>query len=189
MNGSSAYRGVRRLYRYVRALCRRVRFSVEYAGRPIKIDSTTWIARKSVIQTSAGGAVTIGKHCEIHDFAMILANGGPIIIGDNCSVNPFTIIYGTGGTTIGNGVRIAAHTVIVPANHRPGSEALPLCESGSTAQGITIEDDVWIGAGCRILDGVRIGRHAVIGAGSVVTKSIPGNCTAVGAPARVIGAR
>lgn len=186
---SSPYSIFRGAYRFVRKCYRQARFSLIYAGKPIKIDPTSWIAHRSVLKAFDGGTITIGKHCEIHSFAMILANGGPITIGDNCSVNPFSIVYGTGGTVIGNGVRIAAHTVIVPANHVPGDDSRPLYRSGTTAKGIAIDDYVWIGAGCRILDGVRIGRNAVIGAGSVVTQSIPGNCTAVGTPARVIRQR
>ena len=48
------------------------------------------------------------------------------------------------------------------------------------------KQNVWIGASCTILPGVTIGDHAVIGAGSVVVKSIPANAVAVGNPARVI---
>ena len=117
---------------------------------------------------------------------MLLTHGGDIRLGDDCSVNPFTIIYGAGGTTIGNGVRIAAHSIIVPENHNPGSDALPIIASGKTRRGVRIEDNVWIGSGVRVLDGVHIGRNAIIGAGSVVTKSVPSDVTAVGIPARVI---
>ena len=52
--------------------------------------------------------------------------------------------------------------------------------------GITIGDDVWIGANCVILPGVHIHNGAVIGAGSVVTKDIPANAIAVGNPAKII---
>lgn len=89
---------------------------------------------------------------------------------------------------IGNGVRIAAHTVIVPANH--GIDAsTPIFEQPETKLGIAIEDDVWIGAGVRILDGVRIGRGCVIGAGAVVTRGTVPFGIYAGVPARQIGTR
>jgi acetyltransferase-like isoleucine patch superfamily enzyme len=59
-------------------------------------------------------------------------------------------------------------------------------DQGITAQGIVIEDNCWIGAGAIVLDGVTIGRGACVGAGSVVTKSVPPHSLAVGSPARVI---
>lgn len=170
----------------IRRVCRRLWWAIRFAGQPIRIDSTSLISNRSVIRASGGGSITIGSHCEIHDYAMILSYGGDIVIGDHCSVNPFTIVYGQGGTRIGNGVRIAAHTVIIPANHVRGTDQRPLHQAGLTTRGIDIGDHVWIGAGCRILDGVTIGRHAIVGAGSVVTRSIPGHATAVGVPARVV---
>jgi acetyltransferase-like isoleucine patch superfamily enzyme len=120
---------------------------------------------------------------------MILTYGGHIEIGDNCSVNPFTVIYGHGGVRIGEGVRIAAHTVIIPANHNIPTDGTPLHLSGFSAEGIEIDDHVWIGAGVRVLDGVKIGRNAVIAAGSVVTTSVPENATVAGVPARIIKQR
>ena len=109
-------------------------------------------------------------------------------IGDHCSVNPFTIVYGHGGVRIGDDVRIAAHTVIIPAIHNVVAGE-HLHRSGTSARGIEIDDHVWVGCGVRILDGVRIGRNAVIGAGSVVTKSVPAHATVAGVPARLIEQR
>ena len=120
---------------------------------------------------------------------MLLTYGGNIRIGNHCSVNPFTIVYGHGGVELGDGVRIAAHTVIVPGNHNKSVDGRPVYLSGVTARGIRIGDNVWIGAGARILDGVEIGRDVVIGAGSVVTKSIPAGETVAGVPARPLGRR
>ncbi len=104
-------------------------------------------------------------------------------MGNHCSLNPFAIIYGYGGTIIGDRVRIAAHSVIIPANHNFRSMA-PLHESGVSGRGITIGNDVWLGTGARILDGVTIGSRSVVGAGAVVTRSIPPSCVATGVPAR-----
>lgn len=171
------------------AIQRRIYLAVRFAGRSVTVHPTAWVSRRSVIRVNCGGSIAIGKGCEIHPFSMLMTHGGHIRLGDNCSVNPFTIIYGCGGAYIGNNVRIAAHVVIIPENHNPGTDATALHLSGTTRKGIRIEDNVWIGAGVKILDGVSIGRNAVIGAGSVVSRSIPANATAVGVPARVVKTR
>jgi acetyltransferase-like isoleucine patch superfamily enzyme len=86
-------------------------------------------------------------------------------------------------------VRIATHCVIVPANHRFDSLDVPIARQPVVAKGISVEDDVWIGANSVILDGVTIGTGSVIGAGSVVTRDIQPFSVCVGNPARVIGIR
>lgn len=163
-----------------------IKNSLRFLGKGINVHSTTWVPFKCKIETNLGGNVSIGCNCELHDYSIIMTYGGNIVIGDDCSVNPFSILYGHGGLKIGRGVRIAAHVVIVPANHIPGDEELPLYRRGIVAKGIEIGDYTWIGAGSRILDGVTIGRHVIIGAGSVVTASIPDGAVAVGVPARII---
>jgi len=62
----------------------------------------------------------------------------------------------------------------------------PILEQGLRAFGITIEDDAWIGAGAIILDGVRIGRGAVVGAGAVVTRDVAPHTVVAGVPARLV---
>jgi acetyltransferase-like isoleucine patch superfamily enzyme len=168
---------------------RRIGFAIRFLGRPIRVHPSSSVSLRSVVRVCGGGTITIGRNCQIHPLSMLLTYGGDIHIGDNCSVNPFTIIYGMGGTVIGDGVRIAAHTVIVPENHNAPTDQLPLYKAGTTKKGIRIEDNVWIGAGVRILDGVQIGRNTIIGAGSVVSKSLPANVTAVGVPAKAIKLR
>jgi acetyltransferase-like isoleucine patch superfamily enzyme len=165
---------------------RRIQYKFRYFNSNISIDSTSYVSKKAVLSDVGGGKIVIGKNCEIHNFSMLLTYGGDIIIGDNSSVNPFTIIYGHGDTIIGNGVRLAAHSTIIPANHIFGDDEIPLFKKGITSKGIVINDYAWIGSGCRVLDGVTIGKHAVVGAGSVVNKSIPDFGIAVGIPAKVI---
>lgn len=64
--------------------------------------------------------------------------------------------------------------------------SLRVAEAGVSTSPITINDDVWIGANAVIAAGVTIGKHCVIGAGSVVTKDVPDYSVAVGNPAKVI---
>lgn len=92
-----------------------------------------------------------------------------------------------GGVSIGNGVRIGNRTTILTSNHVWEDRKKLIYKQGiSTKGGVTISDDCFIGANVIILDGVNVGEHTVIGAGSVVTKDIPSYCIAAGNPANVI---
>ncbi len=115
--------------------------------------------------------------------------GGEIAIGSRSTIQAFGVIYGHGGCQIGDGVRVAAHVVMVPANHKFANVDQPIHEQGLDMQGIKVESNVWIGAGSLILDGVNIGGGTVVGAGSLVNKSLPPNVVAVGLPARSISKR
>lgn len=152
------------------------------------IDPTARIDDRAVIEPG-GGRIVIGSNTNVSPFAMILAYGGHVELGEFCTVNPFCVLYGHGGLTIGNYVRIATHTVMIPANHVFDDPDIPITRQGLTKRGITIGDDVWIGAGARILDGVTIGDGAVVGAGAVVTQSVANRTIVAGVPARRIGER
>ncbi|SCX80731.1 DapH/DapD/GlmU-related protein [Desulfoluna spongiiphila] len=92
--------------------------------------------------------------------------------------------------TIGNYVMIGHNVMIIGGNHDISNKEIPMMLQGEGKQGaITIEDDVWIGAGAIILAGVTVGKGCVIGAGSVVTKDVPEYCVAAGNPARVVKQR
>jgi acetyltransferase-like isoleucine patch superfamily enzyme len=135
------------------------------------------------------GRIEIGKNCLIHPCAMLLPYDGFIKLGDECSVNPYTVLYGHGGLTIGNYVRIATHTVVIPANHIYDDPDTPITFQSVTQEGIVIEDDVWVGSHVTILDGVHIGKGCVIAAGSVVTKDVEPYTVIAGVPARPIKKR
>lgn len=164
-------------------------WKINIGNKPIVLDPTSTISLFSKLRLINGGSIIIGKESHIHDYAMVLTYGGTIKIGSHFSLNPFSILYGHGGIKIGNNVRIAAHTVVVAANHVFKDKKVPIRLQGLTTKGITIGDDVWIGANCTILDGVRIGNGCVIGAGSVVKKSIKDYTIAAGSPARILSQR
>ncbi len=105
-------------------------------------------------------------------------------MGSDCSIN--TSAYLQGEITMGSYVRIAPKVSIIAMNHGTEDPDIPIVKQPTTEKGITIGDDVWVGAGSIVLDGVTIGSHCVIGAGSVVTKDIPPYSVAVGNPAKVI---
>jgi acetyltransferase-like isoleucine patch superfamily enzyme len=132
------------------------------------------------------GLIRIGRNCKIKEGVKILSYEGEVNIGDNVSVNPYCIIYGNGGVNIGNNVLIAAHTVIVSSNHVFNNKYKLISQQGMTSKGISIADNVWIGANSTILDGVSIGYGAVIAAGSVVNRSVEPYSVFGGVPARKI---
>ena len=174
------------LYRSLRRFGRFVVYSILFRWRNVVLDSTSWVSTRAIIRAPRGSRISLGQHCEIHPYAMILSYGGYITIGDNVSVKPFTVIYGIGDVKIDSGVRIATSVTIIAANHIQGNQEIDLKDAGITNLGIRIEDNVWIGAGARILDGVTIGRNTVVGADSVVTRDVAPNARVVGVPARVM---
>lgn len=155
----------------------------------IVISLTSRIDVSSKVQIKYGGSIVIGNNSEILEGVIIQTYGGIIKIGNNCSVNPYAIIYGHGNTTIGDNVLIAGGCMIVPSNHNFSDLDKNINEQGSTSMGIVIEDNVWIGHGCSILDNVIIGRGSVIAAGCVVNKNIPAHSVVAGVPAKIIASR
>ena len=108
--------------------------------------------------------------------------GKNIKIGKNVFINACCRFQDQGGIEIGDGSLIGHNTTIATLNH----DFNPLKRQNLTPSPVKIGKNVWIGSDCTILPGVEIGDGAIIGAGSVVTKSIPANTIAVGNPARVI---
>lgn len=140
--------------------------------------------------TCSQSRIEIGAYSLIATGAMLqTGQGGEIKSGSHLSVNPYSIVYGHGGTFLGNHVRIAAHCVIIPANHVFVDPDTPITYQGLSTEGIHIGNDVWLGAGVRVLDGIVIGDGCVVGAGSVVTKSLPPYSVAVGVPAKWVKER
>jgi acetyltransferase-like isoleucine patch superfamily enzyme len=138
------------------------------------------------------GGITIGEntfvmhHTMLHVFNFRHLPQAGITIGRNCFIGEFNVVRGQGGVRIGNDVYTGPMVQIVAVNHVYDDPNRPIREQGITAQGVVIEDDVWIGAGAVVLDGVTVGQGSVIGAGAVVTGDIPPYSIAVGAPAKTI---
>ncbi len=166
----------------------RISLRAEFAGRrrDIHIGARTLVRARACLDCCGGGSIYIGQHCEIHPYARLMTYGGNVRLGDYCSVNPYSILYGHGGLDIGSMVRIAAHVVIIPATHKTDSIDAPIMAQGMEYRSVTIQDNVWIGAGARILGGVEIGSGAVVGAGAVVTSDVPVNAVVGGVPAKVL---
>lgn len=126
------------------------------------------------------------NHAELHVYNFRDLPHAGIKIGKNCLISEFNVLRGQGGIRIGDNVYTSPFVQIASVNHVYDDPARPIIQQGITAQGITIEDDVWIGASAIILDGVRVGKGAVVAAGAVVTEDVPAHTVVGGVPARVI---
>ncbi len=125
-------------------------------------------------------------HAELHVFNFRDLPHAGIKIGRNCLISEFNVFRGQGGISVGDNVYTSPHVQLIAVNHVFQDPGQPIIDQGITAQGIVVEDNVWIGSGAVILDGVRVGRGAVIAAGAVVAKDVPPHSIAGGVPARVI---
>jgi galactoside O-acetyltransferase len=113
-----------------------------------------------------------------------VAYGSHTHIGDNFYANFNFVVVDDATVTIGDNVMVAPNVTISTAGHPIDPEIRVTGQQFSLP--VTIEDNVWLGTGVIINPGVTIGRNSVIGAGSVVTKSIPANMVAAGVPCRVL---
>ena len=118
--------------------------------------------------------------------AIYLENGASLKIGNNVGMSS-TRLWIHESARIGNNVKIGGCVLITDTDAHPMDYmARRSSNEGTKSAPVVIEDDVWVGAHCIILKGVTIGARSIIGAGSVVTKSIPADCVAAGNPCRVI---
>lgn len=114
-----------------------------------------------------------------------------ITIGNNVSIESDCHISAINNVAIGNNVLIASFVYISDHTHGDVNDSetpllQPLKRPLYSKGPIIIEDDVWLGEKVSVMPGVHIGRGAIIGANSVVTKDIPAYAIAVGSPAKVI---
>ena len=135
------------------------------------------------------GTITIGDRISMRSGVVINAQSGAIEIGNDVSLNDYTVLLGHGGIRIGDDVRVAAHVVMASFDHGYDEVDIPIRKQANVKKPIVVEDDVWIGAGAKVLGGSHIARGCVIGANSVVKgRTVPYGVYA-GVPARLIKMR
>jgi acetyltransferase-like isoleucine patch superfamily enzyme len=134
--------------------------------------------------------ISFGEKTVVKPFAMLLTQGGRISIGKNCAVSSFNhISNGIKDITIGDYVRLGPHVTILGGSRNFKDREKLIIEQGSHHKGVTIGNDVLVGAGAVILPGCQIGDGAVIGAHSLVNSDVPSFKIVAGNPARIIGER
>lgn len=133
-----------------------------------------WLAKGFI--ASCGRNVNIDKNATINTHIYIGDNSG---IGENARIQ--------GELHIGNNVMMGAECIVYTKNHAFSNLDTPMMYQGYLeTKPVYIEDDVWIGGRVIILPGRRIGKGAIVGAGSVVTKDVPDYAIVGGNPAKVL---
>ena len=136
---------------------------------------------ESIIQ--GDGKINIGKNLMSNGPLYIKSVGSGVInIGSNCYFNHNCSLTGAEKINIGNNCMFANNLVIIDHDHVFDSNG---AKEGIKSSPVNIGNNGWCGAGVTVLKGVSIGDGAVIAAGSVVTKDIPGHTLAAGVPAEV----
>lgn len=136
------------------------------------------------VEIGPGTLVMHGSVLHVYNFRDLPHAG--IRIGQDSLIGEYNVIRGQGGVTLGDRVYTSPMVQIVAVDHVFDDPGRPFVEQGITAQGIVVEDDVWIGSGAVLTDGVRVHRGAVVAAGAVVTQDVPAHVVVGGVPARVL---
>src|SRR6266496_3536122 len=135
-----------------------------------------------LLLASVGRNVTFGQ-------GVVLRHPWKIRIGDHVNIGFHSEIFSGSSVTVGRHGLFAAYTYLVGGGHEFERGDLAVLEQPRSSRGITLGDNVWLGAGAKVLDGVCLGDDVVVGAGAVVTSDLPPGAVAVGIPARVVRTR
>lgn len=154
-------------------------------GHGSYLDEGVYIhASPAGVEIGPNTLVMHGSVLHVYNFRNIPQAG--IRIGCDGLIGEYSVIRGQGGVTIGDRVYTSPMTQIIAVNHVFNDPTRPFIDQGITAEGIVVEDDVWIGSAAVITDGVRIGKGSVVAAGAVVTQNVPPHTVVAGVPARVV---
>ena len=133
-----------------------------------------------------GGQVFVGDRVSVLPGTIIDAKGAIVRIGDGCIVGLSCYIVGCAGIDIGANTLIAEHATIRDQDHVFDDPGIPVEEQGRTSAPVSIGENCWIGAKVTITRGVTVPDGSVIGANSVVTRSLHGGRVYAGAPAKML---
>jgi acetyltransferase-like isoleucine patch superfamily enzyme len=161
---------------------------------PGKISLGEHVSLDDNVMLDASGAgekgITLGDGVIVSRNCVLQGKTGPVSIGDRADIGCNCIFSSISGIEIGPSTLIAGHCYIGGGMYRSDRVDIPMMDQGNYSKGpVILGEDVWLGAGVIVLDGVRIGRGSIIGAGAVITRDIPEYSIAVGVPARVVGTR
>ena len=133
--------------------------------------------------------ISIGDGVFLGRGTILSCKDGDIELGDHVNIGFMSEIFSGSRVVVGRHGLFAAYTYLVGGGHDFERAEVPVLAQGRSSRGITLDENVWLGTGAKVLDGVRIGRNVVVGANAVVNGDLPEGVVAGGVPARVIRKR
>jgi acetyltransferase-like isoleucine patch superfamily enzyme len=133
--------------------------------------------------------IRLGRGVFLGRGTILSCKDGDITLGDHVNIGFHSEVFSGSQVTVGRHGLFAAYTYLVGGGHEFERAGVPVIDQARVSRGITLGENVWLGAGAKVMDGVTIGDHVVVGAGAVVTEDLPPGAVAVGVPARVVRTR
>lgn len=161
--------------------------------RQISVASGAIIDDNSVLDAKGNSedGISMGEQVVIGRNTILSCKGGSIDIGPHSNISANCMLISESKLSIGENVLVAGMTYIIAGgNHGTERTDIPMVQQPMVQKGgIRIEDNCWLGANVTVLDGVTIGRDSIVGAGAVVTESLPEFSISLGIPAKVVKMR
>jgi acetyltransferase-like isoleucine patch superfamily enzyme len=145
-----------------------------------------------VVLDAKGGSnrgIEIGPGAFLGRGTILSCKDGDITLGDHANLGFHCEIFSGSSVTVGSHALFAAQVYLVGGGHAFEASGASVIDQPRTSHGILLGDNVWLGAGAKVLDGVRIGKDVVVGAGAVVNADLPDGAIAAGVPARILRSR
>ena len=133
--------------------------------------------------------IAVGRGSFLGRGTILSCKDGDITLGDHANLGFHCEIFSGSTVTVGSHALFAAQVYLVGGGHAFEAGDAAVIDQPRTSDGILLGDNVWLGAGAKVLDGVRIGKDVVVGAGAVVNADLPDGAIAAGVPARVLRSR
>ncbi len=160
---------------------------------PAKIELGDGVVVDDLVVLDAKGTsnrgIRIGEGVFLGRGTILSCKDGDIVLGDHTNIGFHSEVFSGSSVTVGRHGLFAAYTYLIGGGHDFANAEKPIIDQARTSAGSVLGDDVWLGAGAKVMDGVRIGNHVAVGAGAVVTRDLPDGVVAVGIPARVVRER
>jgi acetyltransferase-like isoleucine patch superfamily enzyme len=156
-----------------------------HLGHDVVVDDLVLLDAKG----SRNQGIRLGQGVFLGRGTILSCKDGDIELGDHVNIGFQSEIFSGSRVVVGHHGLFAAYTYLVGGGHSFDQAGVPVIEQDRTSKGIELGENVWLGTGAKVLDGVRIGRDVVVGANAVVAEDLPDGVVAAGIPARVLRRR